>query len=346
MKTQCRCLTPIVILHAVASIAIGQTNVPWRQMASIYGRLSMPVPPTEYAPCVVEFYGKRIAFASREGRDDRFYVGHDIYSRTTPVLRSVRWLDGDFVPQDIQILTVLPFNNPFISNNGLATAIQCHMRGLTNLATHLAKVSLEQGCGTQYGLFWTPPNADWIEATYRMAWSFWGERLLAPEVPRAAALTNMNIILSSCPALWSTGRSRPGKEASRTNDVYRLMTRLARTVEWEREVAAGLRERDKSDALVDVSYPSSADLALRPDHLHHDDSAFKMFVFAPKDSGIDDLLEQHIDDERLTRAYRPMHMNMEARHLSVGDLVKDIIKRRSGQTDASGTAIEDATPNP
>jgi hypothetical protein len=319
-------------------------------MASIYERLSMPVPPAEYVPCVVIMFENRnapyIAYASSLEGADSIYVGHDILSRTSSVLRIASWLNADYVPQNYEMRTVLPFINPFVSNNGLATAIQCHMRGLTNVATHLAKVSLEQGCGTQYGLFWTPPNADWIEATYRMAWSFWGERLLAPEVPRAAALTNMNIILASCPALWSTGRSRPGKDASRTNDVSRLMTRLAKTVEWEHEVVSGLRARSVIDALVDVSYPAKADLGLRHMHSPYDAAPFKMFVSAPKDSGIDDLLRQHTNDVRLTRAYKHAYMNMEAKHLSVGDLVKDIIKRRSGQTDVSGTAIENATPNP
>jgi len=284
-------------------------------MISAYRRMQLPVPHDTWDLCTVT-YGQTVflAFADPAASADKmeFLIGQDTI-RNTMFWRFRKW---NHAAHD-RVEDVAPSSfgsNPFDSNNALATAIQCRIRGMTNEASRLFILSQSIDVGTPGGVFYTRRNSDPMEATYRMGWSYWGDRLLDKDTRRSIALSNMQYIVSACQPMQ-------GK------DKLRLLHRLALTVNWEKALIRGDSVIGPVDRLLDVSYPTTNDPAFRVSFDFREAPEVQALISSTQ-TNIDDELRRYVSDERLTRAHSHGIMKMEARYLTIGDMVAYILDKR------------------
>jgi hypothetical protein len=191
----------------------------------------------------------------------------------------------------------------FSLDTALATAIQCKTRGWNDLAKALLEVSLKKDAGHFNGIFYQPDNLSAQSALAYMAWGHWGNELTKSNTDRAAIAGRMKQLLEA----------EPNLKTKWTEIFFRQL---------QETVKPSLAKPGSPQALVDDL--TNITTQHRWDEYSHKPNDRQVRLLEQGFDAIPVLIE-HLDDERLTRAFDLGFNNSPPHFRLVREFVSDVI---------------------
>jgi hypothetical protein len=270
-----------------------------------YRRYGLPLP-ADSAPLVWLGPRKRVGFLLDRGPDaPRYLLGTQEFTwpqcnpRPEPVEPTPELAD------QLHPAWVHADDGCFPSNTTLALAIHCHARGWTALADRLLERGLREHCGRRWDVFHQPPGVSPTLGLAHLAWAHCGNELIKPGTDRAALAALMAALLDEEPGL-ATDRTRA---LLRSVQAALVPGRGAPgTIEWYLDTLV------EAHGELGFSHQLPAGAAV----LRHGLDAVPVLL-------------DHFDDPRLTRLVSPAICNKVAEPVTVGDVVRGLLKDLAGQ---------------
>jgi hypothetical protein len=279
------------------------------KLLKAYKAYELPFPPAD-APLVREATGTRSYSDDGTNTD---YVALGFLIKPAKAGEPTRFFRGTGIIRDLgrrEVITIaeprpeaLKDVNSFVD---VELAIQCHARGWTDLALKVLEQTLGDKAPSRNTEFARSPETDLA----RSAWGYWQLELQKPTTDRAKVARLLKVIwelrgddfgvaerdiLYSLELALKPGKGKPG------------------TVEGLIDDLIDVTNTDRTDALVQTKEPHPAYTKL----------ARRGFDVVPA-------LIEHLNDERLTRAYKHGFNNFRGYHYRVGDVVCDLLQGLAG----------------
>ena len=208
-------------------------------------------------------------------------------------------------PEQIKVEAVRSERNE--TRAGLATAIQCRMRGWKRLADGLQKTSLEESVGA--GIHVLPePVVPPREGLAGLAWSYWTGRIVKTGTERGPIADHLQMLIALDPTLNNPNNA----------DLLRSLKKtLVPSTAKPGSIDAAI------DQLIDDDQASWFPLPIGD--LDSKCMAIGMFGFQAVPA-----LIAHLDDDRLTRSLAMEFINPRGETVRVNELANDLLIEISG----------------